>query len=642
MDIDADSLPQKPLRYRPDIDGLRAVAVLSVLAFHMGKFRMPGGFVGVDVFFVISGYLISFIVFSEIANSSYSIVSFYERRIRRIFPALFGMLAVFTVFSVIYLLPVELVDYGKSMMAATASVANFYFWLHSGYFDSPTISPLLHTWSLGVEEQFYIVLPIFLIAVRHFFPQRLRITAVVLFFLSLGASAWVVYGHPMTAFYMLYTRAWELLMGTALSLGMFPRLKDPLLRNAATVAGIALIAFAVFSYSDETRFPGLSALVPCVGSTLIIGAGESGSSIVGTVLSWKPIVFIGLISYSLYLWHWPVVVAQHLGVFGPMEHGTVAIASLVLGFLSWRFVERPFRSGGLRLTGRPLFLAAGCVMAFFTAVSLFFISTAGIRGRFPARAERVAAGLHDTADNGQSVRLHSCFLLPEDSFDDFRPDVCMHPDPTRKSYVLVGNSHAADLWMALSQSIPDANILQVTATPCSPFLHPIGSTACKKLMNLVYQSYLPEHPVQGLWISSRWKDPSVSALTETIDWAKSHHVPVVLFGPVPEYDEALPRLLAYSIAWNEPDLPSRHRVAYPRALDAKLQDLAANYWHIPYVSFYQAICDKDICTEYADDAHQTPLMDDGDHLSREGALLVIHRLIARGELPGVERVPDPK
>jgi peptidoglycan/LPS O-acetylase OafA/YrhL len=148
----------------------------------MGKFRMPGGFVGVDVFFVISGYLISFIVFSEIANSSYSIVSFYERRIRRIFPALFGMLAVFTIFSVIYLLPVELVDYGKSLIAATTSVANFYFWLHSGYFDSPTFSPLLHTWSLGVEEQFYIVFPIFLIAVRHFFPQRLRVTVIALFF----------------------------------------------------------------------------------------------------------------------------------------------------------------------------------------------------------------------------------------------------------------------------------------------------------------------------------------------------------------------------------------------------------------------------------------------------------------------------
>ncbi len=266
----------------------------------------------------------------------------------------------------------------------------------------------------------------------------------------------------MTAFYMLYTRAWELLMGTALAMGMFPRLNNLLLRNAATVAGIALIAFAVFSYSNETRFPGLSALVPCVGSALIIGAGESGSSLVGAVLSWKPIVFIGLISYSLYLWHWPVVVAQHLGVLpGPMEHGTVAIVSLVLGFLSWRFVERPFRSGGLRLTGRPLFLAAGCVMAFFIAVSLFFIFTAGIRGRFPARAERDRRGIpQEIADNGQSIRIHSCFLMPEDSFDNFRPDVCMHSDPARKNYVLVGNSHAADLWMALSQSIPDANILQ--------------------------------------------------------------------------------------------------------------------------------------------------------------------------------------
>src|SRR5580658_1229413 len=186
------SLGRPALTYRADIDGLRAVAVLSVLAFHIGASVAPGGFVGVDVFFVISGYLISSIVFAEIAGSRFSVIRFYERRVRRIFPALFAMLAVFSVFAAIYLLPDELVAYGKSMLAATTSISNFYFWQHSGYFDSPTSQPLLHTWSLAVEEQFYLLFPLFLIFVRRFFPERLRTSVVALFCVSLLGSAVVV------------------------------------------------------------------------------------------------------------------------------------------------------------------------------------------------------------------------------------------------------------------------------------------------------------------------------------------------------------------------------------------------------------------------------------------------------------------
>jgi peptidoglycan/LPS O-acetylase OafA/YrhL len=609
-----------------------------VLAFHLGMLKTPGGFIGVDVFFVISGYLISYIVFSEVANSRFSIISFYERRIRRIFPALFAMLAAFTVFAIIYLLPKELSTYGVSLLATTGSVANFYFWLHSGYFNSPESNPLLHTWSLGVEEQFYIVFPLFLIVIRRFFPQRLQTAVVVLFFLSLAASAWVVVYHPITAFYMLYTRAWELLMGTALSLGMFPRLRGLISRNAATLIGISLIAYADVYFSKTTLFPGLSALVPCVGAALIIGAGESGSSVVGSILAWKPIVFIGLISYSLYLWHWPVVVVQGLGVFGPMQHGLVAIASLILGTLSWRFVERPFRSGKLRLTGRPLFITAAAVMAVSAVVATSLILTSGIKGRFPARAERVASLLGDTKASGELVRADTCFLLPENNYADYKPDVCLHRDPAKKnSYLLIGDSHSAILWNAFAQNMPDANILQASATPCGPFPHPVGSDACKQMMTFVFEHYLIEHPVQALLLSKRWSGSDAQFITETVQWAKDHHVPVILLGPVPEYDEELPRLLAYSIAWNKPDLPARHLTANSPKVDAQFQKLAATVWHVPYVSLYQAICNGSNCTEYADAQQQVPLMGDRDHFSREGALLIIKRLIDNGQFPNLSR-----
>ena len=335
---------EKALAYRADIDGLRAVAVLSVVAFHLGITKTPGGFVGVDVFFVISGYLISSIVFYEIASSRFSIVNFYERRIRRIFPALFAMLAGFSVLAAVYLLPTELVNYAKSLLAATASASNFYFWQHSGYFDAPLSQPLLHTWSLAVEEQFYLTFPLFLVVVRKVFPDKLRTAVVALFAMSLIASAVVVARNQSAAFYMPYTRAWELLLGTLLSLGMFPRMNSWLQRNAATIAGLAMIAFSVVFYSERTLFPGLSALVPCVGSALIIGAGETGPSVVSRFLSWRPMVFIGLISYSLYLWHWPIVVLQHMGVLiglGSISSKALAALSQPAGLTCWsRWLRR--------------------------------------------------------------------------------------------------------------------------------------------------------------------------------------------------------------------------------------------------------------------------------------------------------------
>jgi peptidoglycan/LPS O-acetylase OafA/YrhL len=285
-----------------------------VLAFHIGLTGFRGGFVGVDVFFVISGYLISSIIFAEINSSRFTITGFYERRIRRIFPALVATLAATSVFAVIYLLPGELIDYAKSMLAATGSASNLYFWWHSGYFSSPTSKPLLHTWSLAVEEQFYITFPLFLLLVRRFFPQALRTAVVILFFVSLVTSCLVVSRNPDTAFYMPYTRAWELLLGTLLSLGVFPRLRSAWLRNLATLGGIGMIMWSVLLYSQETLFPGLSALVPCVGTALIVWAGEAGTSLVGSALSWRPVVFVGLISYSLYLWHWPVIVLHQMGV----------------------------------------------------------------------------------------------------------------------------------------------------------------------------------------------------------------------------------------------------------------------------------------------------------------------------------------
>jgi peptidoglycan/LPS O-acetylase OafA/YrhL len=636
------------LKYRADIDGLRAVAVLSVLAFHIRLHGIQGGFVGVDVFFVISGYLISSIVFTEIAESRYSIVSFYERRIRRIFPALFALLGVFSVFAVIYLLPNELVAYNKSMLAATLSASNFYFWRHSSYFDSPTSYPLLHTWSLAVEEQFYILFPLFLLLVRKVFPTRLRLSVIVLFVASLIASAVVVLQNPTTAFYMPYTRAWELLLGTLISLGMFPSLKQAWQRNLATLAGMGLIAYSVIFFTEQTLFPGLSALAPCVGSALIIGAGESGSSVVGKILSWRPVVFVGLISYSLYLWHWPVIVLQQMGVLvsaSAIPSARIAgmlaghrldmivevVLSMVLGILSWRFVERPFRSGPLRLSGRPLFALAGVVIALLVGFSSWTVFAKGFASRFPADALEVASVHHDS----EEIVRTGCFITSEYHFDKYNYDLCLRQDDSGKkpNYLLVGDSHSAMLWSALASGLPNANVMQASTFNCPPLLESESHPDCVKMTAFIFEKYLPSHPVQGLFMAGRWTDKELPELTKTIAWAKERNIPVTVFGPIPEYDGPLPRLLAYSLAWNKPDFASKHRLPANAALDAQMQRMANDVWHVRYISLYQEICGVNGCAEYADASRKIPMMDDDNHLNQFGANQVIRRLVAEGKLP---------
>jgi peptidoglycan/LPS O-acetylase OafA/YrhL len=636
------------LKYRADIDGLRAVAVLSVLAFHIGLSRFEGGFVGVDVFFVISGYLISSIIFADISASRFTIIGFYERRIRRIFPALFAMLAVSSIGAVLYLLPSELIDYAKSMLAATSSASNLFFWLHSGYFDAPTSKPLLHTWSLAVEEQFYLTFPIFLLLVRRFFPRRLRVAVALLFFGSLVTSCVVVLRNPDTAFYMPYTRAWELLLGTLLSLGIFPMLRSATVRNLASLCGIGMILWSVLFYSQETLFPGFSALLPCIGAALIIWAGEVGGSLVGSVLSWRPVVFVGLISYSLYLWHWPIIVLQKMGMLvsqGGLDAGghwvllsghrfdmlVEVVLSFLLAVLSWKFVENPFRSGALRLSGKPLFALAGGVMAIMLGGAAWTVFAQGFTGRFPSKALQVASAL-DAQQEIQSMRTGSCFITTEYHFERYDLNTCLREDKEKRNYLLLGDSHSAMLWYALATELKHSNVMQASTAACEPSLAPSGTDDCKKMMAYIFQQYLPAHPIQGVFLVGRWEQKNLDSLTKVISWAKQHQLPVIVFGPVPEYDAPLPRLLAYSIAWNKPSLPSQHLVTGPKLMDAEMQQISATTWHVPYISLYDEICDGHICLEYADPAHKIPMMGDDNHLSVPGASFVVRRLVDKGKL----------
>lgn len=620
--------------YRADIDGLRGVAVLLVVAFHLGTSKVPGGFVGVDVFFVISGYLIGTIILSELASDKFSLLSFYERRVRRIFPALFVTLIVTSLFAYRFFLPSEMDEYAKSLVAATTSVSNIFFLHLSGYFEGPAaMKPLLHTWSLAVEEQFYIFLPLFLMAIRKFSVSKQRVLVLAVALLSFSVSVWGAFHSPASTFYLSHTRAWELMLGTLIALNVFPSFSNAIVRNAASMVGIILILVAAFFFSKTTPFPGLSAALPCMGAALIIAAGRGGQSLVGRALALSPMVFIGMISYSLYLWHWPLIVFQ--GVSGIFAQGiwpkaakfVVLCVSFVVATLSWKFVEQPFRDRHGKFPRPVLFRFAGAAAFVIVAFGAAALATRGFPSRYPSEAVRVASFLEnaDPATEAQ-YRVGSCFLTSRNVHANFDPSVCLKRDAQRRNELLIGDSHAAQLWYGLSSVFKDINFLQATASGCKPTLEQgLGvDKRCTQLMNYIFHDYLQGHRVDSVLIAARWDGSDLPRLDRTVSWLKQQGIAVVLFGPVVQYDSALPRLLAISIQQNDPRIPADHRVAYYERLDSEMSQLARDKLGVHYISYFKLLCRQGECLEYA--AKGIPLQSDYGHFTGDGSVLVAGRI----------------
>ncbi len=396
-------------RYRPDIDGLRAIAVLAVVFYHAGFGGISGGYAGVDIFFVISGYLIMATIAEDLRVGQFSIVAFYERRVRRIFPALFAMAFFCVVAATILFDPGHLIGFGKSLLATTVFASNVYFRAIAtgrGYFESGTDTQmLLHTWSLAVEEQFYIVFPAVLLLLRRLGDRRMKAGLIVLALLSFAIGAASVSTRQAYAFYIVVPRAWELLAGSLLALGVAPPAPSRGAREIAAALGVGLIAFAIVRLDRRTLFPGAAALLPVAGAWLVIFAGRTGPTWVGRALSLRPVVYVGLISYSLYLWHWPVVViVEALSLDVPTLGGAVLIVAVSLGAaaLSYRFIERPFRGRTPLLERRQVFAAAASCMATAAACGLVFVAGHGLQQRYDARTNRIIAQNIERADDHPS------------------------------------------------------------------------------------------------------------------------------------------------------------------------------------------------------------------------------------------------
>lgn len=613
------------MKYRPDIDGLRAVAVLAVLGSHLKAPGMIGGFMGVDMFFVISGFLIGTLVEREVAEGRFSLLGFYERRFRRIFPALFAMLAVTTVLALVFALPTQLDSYGRSLAATALSISNVFFYTDVGYFQAQQASyPLLHTWSLGVEEQFYLLFPPLVLAVSRA-PRGWRVPIyAAIAAVSFAVSAYGAIHWPTATFYLLHSRAWELLAGFALVVVPLPWLGQAWLRNLAGVAGLTAIAGATVFFWEAMPFPGLVALVPCGGAALVIAAGNHGTHWAGRLLSWRPAVLTGLISYSLYLWHWPLIsFAEHgldLSIARWDVRVGIVLLSFALAYASWRWVERPFRRQG-RFTRRSIYAGAGAAAVAACAVAGVFVAGQGLPGRYPAEVVRMARYLE--VDTRRLYRSGSCFITTGDSFADYRRDLCLTPrGGGRPAVLLLGNSHGAHLSHGLRARFPEIDVLQATASGCRPLVGtgPSRPPRCGQLRDYVFGEWLPPRRIDALLVSISWEQRDIAPLEKTIAWAKARGIPVIVSGPVPLYDQALPELLARGMMLDDPALAARHRRGRQARVDAAV-GAAARRAGVTYVSPYRLLCgDRAGCRTTTPEG--APMQHDLSHLSAEGSLFV--------------------
>jgi peptidoglycan/LPS O-acetylase OafA/YrhL len=369
------------LKYRTEIDGLRALAVVPVIFFHAGFELFSGGFVGVDVFFVISGYLITTILIEDIENKRFSLFNFYERRARRILPALFFVMLVCIPFAWMWMLPDPLENFGQSLVAATLSANNVLLYLTSGYWDlNSEFKPLLHTWSLGVEEQYYALLPLLLLLTWQFGKGIVLLSIIIIAGISMALSAWISRENPEAAFFLIHTRAWELLAG---SIAAFVVQKRGVQKNnLLAILGLSAILFSIFFYNETIPFLSVYGLAPVLGALLLVLYAEK-ETLVAKLLNTKAFIGIGLISYSAYLWHQPLI--SFVKIYSqnqPTIYGLLSMIFLTVCFsyLTWKFIEQPFRKKSA--VAPPLFFFLSLALAFgFVAIGVYFHASNGVPTR---------------------------------------------------------------------------------------------------------------------------------------------------------------------------------------------------------------------------------------------------------------------
>ena len=610
--------------YRPDIDGLRAIAVLPVVLFHAGIGLFGGGFVGVDIFFVISGYLITAVIYKEVQAGDFSILRFYERRARRIFPALFATVAAVFAAGWLIFLPDELRNASAGIAAAAVFASNILFWEQVSYFGGAAeLRPLLHTWSLAVEEQFYIFFPLVLLLVARSRSQRFRLWTALIAAASFVVSlAWVTLDQP-GAYYLLPSRAWELLLGALLALGAVPAIRSRAAAEVAGVVGLALIAGSVLLLSEESLFPGLNALWPCLGAALLIHSGQRGTRVAAWLGS-RPLVAIGLVSYSLYLVHWPVIVYTRyvlLRAPAPLEIAAMLAAMAVLAWASWRFVEQPFRNRR-RVSNRAIWVLSGGAIAITFVVGVATFRADGWPQRLPAEARAmVAAAKVVDADP-------KCFL--EGTYEAWGGSACFLVRNPGPRVLLWGDSHANHYVPAIRTRAAtiDASVLQYTSAGCLPVLgvEQTRRDHCTPNSRQV-PAIIRRFGIDRVVLSANWdygleqNGLSLDEVRSTVAQLRAMGVDVRIIGDNPDFSFSNPAFLAYRLSQRDnPQQPFFIGTRNDWAVNEALAEIAGPG---KFVNPSALLCpDPRRCLVY--DGRQSLMMDNA-HFSPAGADWVMRR-----------------
>lgn len=461
------------MNYRREIDGLRAVAVLPVILFHAGFKFFSGGYVGVDVFFVISGYLITSIIIAEKKEGTFSLIGFYERRARRILPALFFVIMACLPFAYFWMSPNYIKYFSESLVAVSVFTSNFLFFIQSGYFDTQSgLKPLLHTWSLAVEEQYYLLFPLFLLLTWRCGKQWVVSILIALAIFSLALAEWSSFNHTAANFYLLPTRGWELLIGCFIAFFQDAR-KGKLEQYTGTMAsklfgqwlsfvGLFSITFAVLTFNEATRYPSLLALIPTLGAALII-LFATQKSLIGRFLGSKLLVGIGLISYSAYLWHQPLFVFARLtSVEKPSELrlGFLVIFAILLGYFTWKYIESPFRDRK-RYKRKTVFILAALLSSMMIGLGLIGYFYPELVSRTSQETKRILSTAKPSPKSGECLTGGKSYLKPLDA--------CMYSGSSEK-WAVMGDSHVVELAYALSREVEKygEGVKHLSYSGCAP------------------------------------------------------------------------------------------------------------------------------------------------------------------------------
>jgi peptidoglycan/LPS O-acetylase OafA/YrhL len=596
--------------YRPDIDGLRAVAVSLVLVFHAFPQSLPGGFAGVDIFFVISGYLISKIILENLDRGVFSVADFYVRRVRRIFPALLTVFAVCLVAGWFLLLPGEYSLLGKHVAGGAGFIANYLLWTESGYFDGPLDSkPLVHLWSLGVEEQFYFLWPLLLYAVWRFGFRPLPVV-LCLAGVSFAYNLDQVGVEPSGAYYLPFSRFWELMLGGALArfevAGGLSRLSAPVREGTAAGGALLLIAAAVLLDSAKP-FPGWWGLLPTLGAVALIAAGPQ-AWVNRTLLSRPWVVGIGLISYPLYLWHWPILYftrAETLGAPSVALLLSALAVSVAAAWLTYRFIERPIRHGRCGQDVRRLMVGLTGMMATAGAVGLAVFAYDGAPGRAPEAAAYDALFANykyvATHDMKKHDRQECNFYNTETKLRNAAIDPSCYTPQTDKVVFVWGDSHAQHLQYGLRKTLgADYSVLQVGASGCGPRITEVADDpvwACNTANSFALERIAALRPQIVLIAEGNTHEPEMyQAVAARLRQAGVRHV--VLLGPVPQWEPELYRVVTRAYGGAPPRRLKDHLNPAPFRIDTALHRLFDGSSDLLYVSLIDRMCDADGCIVY--------------------------------------------